>query len=40
MNKLKSLQAMWAEAREEHAEEDRDIFDWNEASDPERWWRE
>ncbi len=40
MNKLKSLQAMWAEAREEHAEEDRDIFDWNEASDAERLWRE
>lgn len=40
MNKLKTLQAMWAEARDEHTDEDFDIFDWNEASDAERLWRE
>lgn len=40
MNKLKTLQAMWAEAREEHTDEDYTIFDWNEASDAERLWRE
>ncbi|MDK8345469.1 hypothetical protein QP868_02080 [Brevibacterium sp. UMB1308A] len=40
MNKLKSMQAMWAEQHDEHTDEDYTIFDWNEASDPERWWRE
>ena len=40
MNKLKSLQAVWAEQKDEPADEDYDIFDWNEGSDPERWWRE
>lgn len=40
MNKLKTLQAMWAEAREEHTDEGCGILDWSEYSDPERWWRE
>lgn len=40
MNKLKTMQAVWAEAREEHAEEDRGILDWSEHSDAERLWRE
>ena len=31
---------MWAEQREEPTDEDFDIFDWNEASDAERLWRE
>lgn len=40
MNKLRSVQAAWAEAREEPTDEDFDIFDWSEYSDAERLWRE